>query len=120
MLKPGGNLVLRDLFSLDVIADTIEWQPFKEGVDIHPLYGSSESGPSAALLRYERGARVPMHVHQGYEHIVIVAGSQTDGSDVYERGTLLISAPGSRHHVASDDGCVVLAIWQAPVSFQLG
>lgn len=112
--------VLQHLFDIDTYIDSYDWKPFKKGVEIYRIYGDDSTGPAAALLRYEAGADVPIHEHKGYEHILILSGSQTDGKDVYQRGTLMISSPGSQHKIASETGCVVLAIWQAPVDFSIG
>ena len=120
MAEAAASLVLKHLFSMDEHVEQYDWQPFKDGVEIYPIYGEEKAGPAAALLRYKSGASVPKHTHTGYEHILILSGSQTDGNEVYERGTMLISTPGSRHWVASHDGCVVLAIWEAPVEFEAG
>jgi len=111
------STVLNNLFSMDVRESEYDWKPFRDGVDIHVIYGDTKQGPSAALLRYQRNAQVPLHFHLGYEHILILSGSQTDGQQVFERGTLLVSPPGSHHHVTSHEGCVVLAIWQEAVDF---
>jgi anti-sigma factor ChrR (cupin superfamily) len=111
--------VLKHLLTIDNYLDHFKWEPFKEGIDIHRIYGDDNKGQTAALLRYAAGARVPVHIHTGYEHILILSGSQTDGDEIYEKGTLMISAPGSRHRIASETGCIVLAIWQAPVEFSV-
>lgn len=117
MHETESMLWVKDLFSLDIVSERFAWQAFKDGVEICPLYGQENNGPSAALLRYRRGAVVPLHEHLGYEHILVLAGSQSDGESLFERGSLLISKPGSQHCVTSDEGCIVLAIWQAPVKF---
>jgi anti-sigma factor ChrR (cupin superfamily) len=95
--------------------DGLAWEPFRPGVRIHWLYHTENGGPAAALLRYEPGARVPLHEHAGWEHILVLAGSQSDGSGEYAEGALMISAPGTRHAIASGPGCVVLAIWERQV-----
>lgn len=110
-------LLLRDLWTVGEHPESIAWEPFRDGVEIHRLYGGAAGEPAAALLRYAPGARVPRHVHRGFEHIVVLSGSQSDANGRYEAGTLLVSPPGTEHAVASEDGCVVLAIWQAPVEF---
>jgi len=111
--------ILRHLFSIEEHLNDFKWESFRAGIDIHRIYGESgTTGPTAALLRYAPGAEVPVHIHTGYEHILILSGSQTDGNQVYEKGTLMISAPGSEHKIASEHGCIVLAIWQAPVDFK--
>ncbi|MBM3223704.1 MAG: isochorismatase family protein [Candidatus Tectomicrobia bacterium] len=94
------------------------WEPFRDGIDISPLYGDQQVGPAAALLRYRPGASLPLHHHAGYEHVFVLAGSQTDHNGVYGAGTLVINPPGSRHRVVSTDGCLVLVIWEKPVIFE--
>ncbi|WP_455222668.1 cupin domain-containing protein [Kaarinaea lacus] len=119
MVNIGTPQILQHLLSIDTYLHHFNWEPFKEGVEIHRIYGEDDEGQAAALLRYAAGAEVPVHVHTGYEHILILSGSQTDGDNVYEKGTLMISAPGSQHRIISKEGCVVLAIWQAPVNFSV-
>jgi anti-sigma factor ChrR (cupin superfamily) len=97
--------------------DEIAWNSYKDGVEIYRLYGDGLSGPTAALIRYRPGAKVPLHEHLGYEHILILAGSQRDHNGVFKEGSLLINSPGTRHAVVSDDGCIVLAIYEKPVRF---
>jgi len=96
---------------------TLRWQPYREGIEIHQLYKHGEDGPSAAFLRYRPGARVPAHVHAGYEHILILSGSQIDQRGSHAAGTLIINPPGSGHDVHSPEGCTALAIWERPVQF---
>jgi anti-sigma factor ChrR (cupin superfamily) len=95
--------------------DDLAWEPFRAGVRVHWLYQTGDDGPAAALLRYEPGAHVPLHVHTGWEHIFVLDGAQSDGAARYAAGALLISPPGTRHAITSAEGCVVLAVWQRPV-----
>lgn len=98
--------------------DALTWEPFREGIDISWVYRSDDAeGPSAAFLRYQPGASVPAHEHPGFEHILILEGSQADGNGLHGAGDLVINTPGSRHGVESPEGCVALAIWQMPVRF---
>lgn len=92
----------------------LQFGPFREGVTMCRLYGG-EDGPSAAVLKYEPGARVPLHVHTGFEHLFVLDGSQTDDQGHYPKGTLAVNPPGSAHRVWSEEGCVVLLIWERPV-----
>ena len=70
--------------------------------------------PSAMLLRYQPGARVDEHAHGAHEHIYVLSGEQADERGVYGEGTLVVNAPGSRHTVWSDPGCIVLVIREQP------
>ena len=110
-------LKLNDLFQISGWQQKLAWKPFQPGVDIYRLYGDSESGPSAALLRFHPGGRAPLHEHLGYEHIFILAGSQVDENSKAETGMLIINPPGTSHSVLSETGCIVLAIYEKPVKF---
>ena len=110
-------LALKDLFQIADWQHTLPWAPFKDGIDIYRLYGDGVSGPTAALLRFHAGAKVPLHEHTGYEHILVLAGSQVDENTRAETGTLIINPPTTRHSVLSETGCIVLAIYEKPVAF---
>lgn len=101
-----------------VWAGEIEWEPFRPGIEIFRLHGDGLRGSASALLRYAPGARLARHSHSGYEHILVLSGSQRDERGLYPTGTLVVNAPGSEHSVSSDEGCVILAIWEAPVAFE--
>ena len=116
MVDQGGYLLMQNLLDVEKHIDSYDWQPFREGVEMAKIYGKDE-GPSAALLRYASGAIIPMHQHPGFEHILVLSGSQTDGHNVFGKGTLVVSKPGSRHRIVSETGCIVLAIWHSPVVF---
>jgi anti-sigma factor ChrR (cupin superfamily) len=109
------KIVLENLANIAQWQDRLQWQPFREGVEIYGLYGDRTQGPSAALLRYQPGAAVPTHTHQGFEHIFVLSGSQSDPSGSYDTGTFVINPPQSHHSVQSDAGCIVLIIWEKPV-----
>ena len=108
-------LILTDLFTLVSQPEKIPWQPFRPGVEIFRLYGDGQTGPAAALLKYDPGAEVPHHDHTGYEHIVVLSGAQRDYQGNHRAGTLVINPPGSHHAVVSEQGCIVLIIWEKPV-----
>jgi anti-sigma factor ChrR (cupin superfamily) len=113
----GGVLELKDLFQIAAWQHTLPWAPFRDGIDIYRLYGDGQSGPAAALLRFHPGARVPIHEHTGYEHIVVLAGSQVDENSRAAAGSLIINPPQTSHSVFSETGCIVLAIYEKPVAF---
>ena len=108
---------IKDLFHIGDHQEDIPWSPYKKGVEIFRLYGDGISGPTAALLRYREAGEVPIHEHPGYEHIFVLSGSQEDDHGVFNAGTVVINAPGTRHKVRSGAGCIVLAIYEKPVRF---
>lgn len=112
-----GARILLNIFTTGYSSNNYTWQPLRAGVDIAVLYSGSNDEPAAALLRYAPGAQIPLHEHRGYEHILILRGSQSDEHGEYGPGEMIISPPGTRHTVTSEEGCLVLAIWQTPVRF---
>jgi anti-sigma factor ChrR (cupin superfamily) len=109
-------LILRHLLSGGL--DAVTWEPFSDGLDISWLYRTGDDGPAAALLRYAPGARVGFHRHAGYEHALVLQGSQSDGNGRHRAGTLVVNPPGTAHDVVSEEGCIALLIWERPVIFE--
>jgi anti-sigma factor ChrR (cupin superfamily) len=93
------------------------WQPFRDGIEACWLYRNGDHGPAAAYLRYAAGAHVPAHWHAGYEHVLVLQGSQSDRNGRHVACSLVVNEPGSAHEVVSEEGCVVLVIWERPVIF---
>lgn len=94
-----------------------EWMPFREGIEIRPLFEHPVTKYQVAMLRYRPGASAPLHCHAADEHVYVISGSQRDERGVYRAGSYVYNAAGSTHTVHSDDGCVVLIHWLAPVEF---
>jgi anti-sigma factor ChrR (cupin superfamily) len=113
-----SRILLSELFGPEQDFSKYTWEPFRAGVEISRIYGDGQSGPAAALLRYAPGAQIPAHEHTGFEHIVVLSGSQRDDRGTYGAGSCLIHANGTQHVVTSPDGCVVLALWYSPVTFR--
>jgi anti-sigma factor ChrR (cupin superfamily) len=113
-------MVFKELLQGRFDPEKISWQPFRPGVEIARLHGGEADQASAALLRYAPNAAVPRHIHHGFEHILVLSGSQRDDHGTYTAGTMLVSTPGSSHAISSEEGCVVLAIWEKPVEILEG
>ncbi len=120
MAEEEARLVLTDLLQrAGSLKDEPGWEPLRPGVSIRRLY-QAPGGPSAALLRYEPGASIPSHEHLGYEHVLVLDGAQSDEHGRYPAGTLVVNRPGSSHRVVSEEGCVVLIVWERGVRFTGG
>lgn len=98
-------------------APGLPWEPFRPGVEAAWIYRGPDGGPASAYLRYAPGARVPRHRHVGYEHVLVLSGSQTDANGRHRAGTLVVNPPGTSHDLVSEDGCVVLIVWEKGVAF---
>src|SRR5947209_7591670 len=107
MAEPPAQLVLADLLQRAAsLKDEPGWEPLRPGVHIRRLYQTTDSGPSAALLRYQPGASIPAHEHLGHEHVLVLYGAQSDECGRYPAGTVVVNRPASTHRVVSDEGCV--------------
>lgn len=113
VIDGAAVMILRDLFSKQAL-DSEPWERFRDGIEIRWIY-RTPSGCQAALLRYAPGASLARHLHVGYEHILVLRGSQIDDNGEHSAGTLLIHAPGTSHAITSPNGCIVLAVWEKPV-----
>jgi len=117
MQESNNSQVIASIIDPEQLLVTRAWEELRPGVRISYLYNSEGNGPSAAFLHYAVGASVPTHLHADFEHILILHGSQHDGSTLHRKGALLISKPGSQHRILSEQGCIALAIWAKPVVF---
>jgi predicted ChrR family anti-sigma factor len=115
--RRGGRLPRLIARALALGTRKLGWRRLRAGVDLFQLAGDPDKGPSAALLRYRPGARIPAHEHPGFEVIYVLEGSQSDERGSYDAGTLIVNRVGAQHSVWSDDGCLVLIVWEKPVEF---
>jgi anti-sigma factor ChrR (cupin superfamily) len=111
------KLVWENVIHMDFDDPALPWQAFRDQVDLLPVYGNINAGCASAFLRYQPGARIPEHVHTGMEFLLILRGSQSDDRGHYTAGSFLINPTASSHKIISEEGCVVLAIWEKPVKF---
>ena len=115
MIDSISNIFLKNLSTTNFAS--LDWQEFRDGVMIFPIYTSDVSAASSALLKYVPGAAVARHEHTGYEHLFVLEGSQEDERGIYSKGDFVVNKPCTNHWVKSTEGCVVLAIWEKPVQF---
>jgi anti-sigma factor ChrR (cupin superfamily) len=110
-------LVIADIFDADHLLQSRSWTSLRPGVAISLIYAQEGDGPQAGFLHYQPGASVPRHEHMGLEHILILHGSQSDGEQLFTKGSLVVQHTQSEHAIISEEGCIALGIWQKPVRF---
>lgn len=113
----AGTIELTRLFQIVENQEDYPWEYFRDNVDVHRLYGDGMTGPTAVLLRYRETSPIPPHVHEGYEHILVLCGTQEDEQGLIGSGTLRVHAPGTTHRGTGFAGCIVLAIYEKAVRF---
>lgn len=109
--------ILTDIFNIAARQHELAWEPFRDGVEVFWIYKNGTEGSAAALLKFQPGGKVSLHEHVGFEHILVLSGSQNDQNGHLKAGSLMIHQPGTSHQITSDEGCIVLAIYEKRVSF---
>jgi anti-sigma factor ChrR (cupin superfamily) len=110
-------MVIANIFDADHLLHSRSWTELRPGVAISLIYAHEGEGPQAGFLHYQPGASVPRHEHMGLEHILILHGSQSDGEQLFTKGSFVIQRTQSQHAIVSEEGCIALGIWQKPVRF---
>ncbi len=96
-----------------VRSNEIEWKPLAEkgvsGVFVKSLlYDEETSRSPTILLKFEAGAKYPLHNHPEGEEVFVLEGDIHLGKDHLFAGDFLFTAPNNLHAVRTDGGCVVL------------
>ncbi len=105
--------------SIYVQPDAMEWKPTQfAGISIKVLYEDKERGEMTCLLRWEPGARLPMHKHPEIEQTWVLSGSFSDHEGIARAGEFVWRRPGSVHETRSEEGAVILAVYRKPNVFQ--
>lgn len=90
---------------------TLRWQPSPApGVWRKRLFhdGPAECGRVTSLVRFDPGARFPLHDHPDGEAILVLGGTFSDEDGDFPAGAWLFNPDGSRHAPFSRDGCLIL------------
>jgi anti-sigma factor ChrR (cupin superfamily) len=99
-------------FSKQVVLNTkqLEWLPSpKDGVFRKPLAREeAERGHATSIVKYEPGASFSAHGHPLGEEILVLAGTFSDGTGDYGRGTYFRNPEGFSHAPFSEQGCEIL------------
>lgn len=107
----GGSLYLQP--------DAMEWKPTQfPGIAIKVLYEDAARGEMTCLLRWEPGAKLPMHKHPEVEQTWVLSGSFSDHEGTARAGEFVWRLPGSVHETHSEEGAVILAVYRKPNVFQ--
>jgi anti-sigma factor ChrR (cupin superfamily) len=102
-----------------VTPQQMDWKPTQfEGIAIKVLYEDSTKGEMTCLLKWEPGARLPIHKHPEIEQTWVLEGSFYDHEGIARAGEFVWRRPGSVHETRSDEGAVILAIYRKPNVFQ--
>jgi quercetin dioxygenase-like cupin family protein len=96
-----------------VKTNEIDWKPLNEvgvsGVFVKSLlFDDATNRSPTILLKFEAGAKYPLHNHPEGEEVFVLEGDIHLGKDHLFAGDYLFTAPNNLHAVRTDSGCIVL------------
>lgn len=77
------------------------------------------NGSKVEMLRIKPGGKVPSHTHTGDEYTILLEGSFSDESGVYNEGDFVLRDGRHKHKpmVTEDSECICLVVTDAPIAF---
>lgn len=96
--------------SQTIVLSDIAWSEGVPGVKQKPIWQDKATKRRAALARFEPGAKLPPHRHDGDELIFVIEGSNADESGEVVAGNMNYRPNGCVHSVWSKNGATVFAL----------
>ena len=95
-------------------SNKVNWEPLienginYEGLSVKSLqFDKATNHSKAILLKFEKGASYPYHVHPEGEEILVLEGSCEIHHETLTQGDYLYTPPTGKHSVYSKTGCVL-------------
>ena len=98
--------------------DALEWSYVSPSIEAAKLC-VDKNGSKVELLRLKPGSTVPTHTHTGDEYTLLLEGSFSDESGIYQEGDFVIRDGRHKHRpvVTKDKVCICLTVTDAPIQF---
>ncbi|MGA2410916.1 MAG: cupin domain-containing protein [Candidatus Binataceae bacterium] len=93
-----------------------EWQQMMPGIQMKPLWSDEASKRRVQITRFEPGATLPMHRHDGDELLYVIEGALSDDFSTVTAGNAGYRPNGCVHAVKSVYGATVLAFISGSVA----
>jgi putative transcriptional regulator len=96
---------------------SLEWQKVTRNIS-KATVAMNDPRFQVELLKFAPRAKIPQHTHTGSEVTVVLEGDFSDKGGIYRSGEFIVNDSSVEHQpLAGDDGCVCLAITDAPLKF---
>lgn len=79
------------------VPDAGGWEPILPGLSRRMLYVNQEAGQAGYYLRFDDGAVLPSHAHDGDEHCIVISGRLQIGRSSFGPGTYHLAEQGQTH-----------------------
>ncbi|MGB0495678.1 MAG: ChrR family anti-sigma-E factor [Kangiellaceae bacterium] len=95
----------------------LDWQKVTSKISKATI-AMNDSHFEVELLKFSPKAKIPKHTHIGKEITVVLEGEFSDKDGNYQAGEFIVKDSSEEHQpLAGDEGCVCLAITDAPLKF---
>jgi len=96
--------------------EDISWKRLSSDIHSHELC-RDQNNAKVELLRIKPGGTSSSHTHMGDEYTVILEGSFSDKSGLYQQGDFLVRDSRDQHTPVAtiDQVCICLAVTEAPI-----
>jgi anti-sigma factor ChrR (cupin superfamily) len=85
------------------------------GIKFKVLYRDETTGAQTLILKFEPGAKTPLHQHTGLEQTFVLQGSMSDHDGTISAGNFVWRQAGSIHQAQSGpDGSLHIAFFSSP------
>jgi anti-sigma factor ChrR (cupin superfamily) len=83
------------------------------GIKMKILYHDKTTGGGTALLKFEPGAKTPLHEHTGLEQTFVIEGSLVDHDGEVVAGNYAYRMAGSVHQAHSPNGSLHISFFSS-------
>jgi anti-sigma factor ChrR (cupin superfamily) len=99
-----------------VDVNDMPWQSASTpGIKFKVLYRDEKTGAQTLLLKFEPGAKTPLHQHTGLEQTFVLEGSLSDHDGTIAAGNFVWRQAGSIHQATSGpEGSLHIAFFSSP------
>ncbi|MFN0025968.1 MAG: cupin domain-containing protein [Acidimicrobiales bacterium] len=98
--------------SLVIDLPATPWVDMMAGIRQKRFWADADAGRAATVNRFEPGAQLPKHRHNGDELVFVIEGTIEDEAGVLRPGQLGYRPDGCAHTVSSPNGATVVAfLW---------
>ncbi len=97
--------------------DDLKWEKVTKNIS-KATVAMNDPRFQVELLKFAPRAKIPKHTHSGKEFTLVLEGDFSDKEGTYRTGEFIVNDSSVEHQpLAGDEGCVCLAITDAPLKF---
>ena len=97
--------------------DGIQWQKMSKNISRAQIE-IDDFKYKMELFKFQPDAKIPKHTHLGNEYTLVLQGDFSDKAGQYKCGEFIAQNQSNEHQpVAGKEGCICLAITDAPLKF---